>query len=168
MDSKSKHTTVKRYCETLTEALGSKDAHELYSISRSLWSCLSVPWLSPVVPLTQRFSPKFLPMRSDKELVTLKSHLPIRDSSLSPWVTLLPLLCTHSAFTGLFLLLVLSFHPCSGLTAHPAASPPCSGQFAEALHRSSLTLIKTLQEKPFFSKKAFRHYKYSGFIYNIG
>lgn len=34
MDSKSKHTTVKRYCETLTEALGSKYAHELYSISR--------------------------------------------------------------------------------------------------------------------------------------
>lgn len=47
MDSKSKHTRVKRCCETLTEALGIKCAHQLYSIYRPVWLCLSEPWLSP-------------------------------------------------------------------------------------------------------------------------
>lgn len=48
MDSKNKHTTVERCCETLTEALGIKRAHQLYGIYRPVSLCLRVPWLSPV------------------------------------------------------------------------------------------------------------------------
>lgn len=48
MDSKSKHTAVKRCWETLTEALGIKRAHQLYGIYRPASLCLTVPWLSPV------------------------------------------------------------------------------------------------------------------------
>lgn len=48
MDSKSKHIAVKRCCETLTEALGIKRAHQLYGIYRPVSLCLTVPWLSPM------------------------------------------------------------------------------------------------------------------------
>lgn len=129
IDSKSKHTNVKRCCETLTETLSIKCAHHFYGIYRPVWLCLSVPCLSPVgwsFSISNTEIQSQIPAHEVRQGV---GHTEIT----SPYLRLFPLslgcpspfpfLCTHPAFTGM---LLLPFHLCTGLTL--TLQPPLPAQ----------------------------------------